>query len=269
MKNLSNWRSVRIWQSGLERQLRQRHTLWLHGWCIGLLVMGLMWITAHLQMVAGSDSLALRYFVTLGVGYLGYLVVLRLWAGALLRRGADTTDAGADLLEPALDLAANMAQPTSRLPSMDAGGGGDFAGAGASASADFSAAGDAAPALGKVVGGAFDAVAGSDEGAVVVVPVVVVFLIGFLVLMGAGSLVLLYFGWEVLMATAVEVAFSYVAARTAVRVAREGWLSAVMRLTWKPLLGALLSAVALGAVLDHFVPTARSLPHAIQLITVR
>ncbi len=267
MKNLSNWRSVRIWQSGLERQLRQRHTLWLHGWCIGLLVMGLMWLTAHLQMVAGSDSLALRYFVTLGVGYLGYLGLLRLWAGALLRRGADTPDGGVDLLEPAIDLVASTGRSAPRVPSMDAGGGGDFAGAGASA--DFSAAGDAAPALGKVVGGAFDAAAGSDEGAVVVVPVVVVFLIGLLVVMGAGSLVLLYFGWEVLMTVAVEVAFSYVAARTAVRVAREGWLPAVLRLTWKPLLGALLSAVALGAVLDHFVPTARSLPHAIQLITVR
>lgn len=268
MKNLSSWRSVRIWQSGLERQLRQRHKLWLHGWCIGLLVMGLMWATAHLQMVAGSDSLALRYFVTLGVGYLGYLVVLRLWAGALVGRPPEVADAGADLVEPVIDVAGNIPLPTPRLPSIDLGGaGGDFAGAGASA--DFSVVGDAAPVLGDVAGGAIDAVAGSDEGAVVVVPVVVVFVIGCLVVMGAGSLMLLYFGWEVLMTAAVEVAFSYVAARTAVRVAREGWLSAVLRLTWKPLLGALLCAVALGAVLDHFVPTARSLPHAIQLITTK
>lgn len=268
MKNLSSWRSVRIWQSKLERQLRQRHKLWLHGWCIGLLVMGLMWATAHLQMVAGSESLALRYFVTLGVGYLGYLLVLRLWAGYLVGRPPDVADAGADLVEPAIDVASHIPLPKPGLPSIPvSGGGGDFAGAGASA--DFSVASDAAPVLGEVASGAIDAVAGSDEGAVVVVPVVVVFLIGCLVVMGAGSLVLLYFGWEVLMTAAVEVAFSYVAARTAVRVAREGWLSAVLRLTWKPLLGALFCAVALGALLDHFVPTARSLPHALQLITIK
>jgi hypothetical protein len=61
-------------------------------------------------------------------------------------------------------------------------------------------------------------------------------------------------------------AFSYVSARTAVRVVREGWLSAAVRLTWKPLMGAFFCAVFLGAMLDYFVPAAHSLPHAIRLI---
>jgi hypothetical protein len=39
---------------------------------IGLLVLGLMWATAHLQLLMGSESLALRYLVTLGVGYLSF-----------------------------------------------------------------------------------------------------------------------------------------------------------------------------------------------------
>jgi hypothetical protein len=96
--------------------------------------------------------------------------------------------------------------------------------------------------------------------------VVVVFLAGCLVVFGAGSLLLLYFGSEALLTVAVEVAFGYVSARTAVRMAREGWLTAAVRLTWKPLLGALVCAVLLGGLVDHFLPQARSLPHAVQLV---
>jgi len=99
-----------------------------------------------------------------------------------------------------------------------------------------------------------------------VVPVVAVFLICTAVVLGAGSLVLLYFSWDALLAVAIEVAFSYVSARAAVRVAREGWLMAAVRLTWKPLLGAVLCAVLLGAAIDHFMPQANSLPEAVRVL---
>ena len=115
-----------------------------------------------------------------------------------------------------------------------------------------------------VAGDAIEVAAGSDEAAIVVVPVVAVFLIGCVIIFGAGALVLLYFGREVLLAVAVELAFSYATARTAVRVTREGWASAAVRLTWKPLAGAVLCAVALGATIDHFIPTAQSLPQALR-----
>jgi hypothetical protein len=108
--------------------------------------------------------------------------------------------------------------------------------------------------------------AASDEGAIVVVPVIVVFLIGIAVALGAGSLLFLFFGWDVLLAVAIEVAFGYVSARTALGIAREGWLSAAVRLTWKPLLGAVLAAVLLGALIDHFLPAAHSLPQAVRLL---
>ena len=56
-------------------------------------------------------------------------------------------------------------------------------------------------------------------------------------------------------------------ARAAVGVKRQGWLGAAVRLTWKPLLGALLGAllcaVALGASIDTFLTDSPSLPHAI------
>lgn len=87
------------------------------------------------------------------------------------------------------------------------------------------------------------------------------------ILFGAGALVLLYLDWEVLLAVAVELAFSYATARTAVRVTREDWASAAVRLTWKPLAGAVLCAVTLGATIDYFIPTAQSLPQALKDLT--
>ena len=126
--------------------------------------------------------------------------------------------------------------------------------------------GSSSSALGDLASGAADAVAGSDEGAVVVVPVVAIFLIGAALIFGAGSLAMLFFGWDVLLAVAVELAFSVATARAAMGVEREGWLGTAVRLTWKPLLGALLCAVLLGATIDHFLPQANSLPEAVRII---
>ncbi len=118
-----------------------------------------------------------------------------------------------------------------------------------------------------MAGGALEVAGSADEGAIIVVPIVAVFLICVAVVLGAGSLVLLYFSWDALLAVAIEIAFSYVSARAAVRVAREGWLMAAVRLTWKPLLGAVICAVALGALLDRFMPQVNSLPEAVRVLT--
>lgn len=275
MKVLSNWRAVRLWETQLERELHQRHSLRLHGFFIGSFMLLLMWGVAALQMHLGVQSLALRYLVTLGVGYLLYLLVLRGWAQRLVERRTDLEVDVPDLSggPSSGSGSGGGASPTSggsgQLPHT---GGGDFAGAGASG--DFggsthSVAEAGGEGLGKLASGAFEAAGSADEGAVVVVPVVAVFLIGAAVLFGAGSLVVMYFGFDALLAVAIEVAFSYTAARTAVRVSREGWLSAAVRLTWKPLLGALVCAVVLGLSIDHFLPQANSLPEALRLLRAR
>ncbi len=226
-------------------------------------MLGLMWAAAHLQMLMGSDSLAIRYLLTLGIGYLGYLVVLRVWAATLVRRESVGLDFIGEIPMPDVGGSINSSSPATNTV-FQSGGGGDFGGGGADG--DFSGVVESSDSVGDVVSGALDVAAGSDEGAVVVVPVVAVFLVGVALLFGAGSLLLLYFGWDALLAVAVELAFSYVSARTAIRVVRQGWLSAAVRLTWKPLLGALVCATMLGATLDYFVPAAKSLPHAIKLI---
>ena len=263
MRNLSNWRSVRLWESDVEQQLRQRHWLWFHGLCIGSVVLAVMWAVSYLQMRIGSDSLALRYLVTLGVGYLVYLLVLKSWAAALIKQSSSRTDFAGDIPLPGTwpDVPGKALRAGNPMQSGD---GGDFGGGGASG--DFSGTADVDKSIGEFASGAVEAVTGADDGAVVVIPVVAIFLIGCALVFGAGSLLLLYFGWEALLAVAVELAFSYVSARTAVRVVREGWLLAAVRLTWKPLLGALLCAVLLGASIDYFIPGAHSLPHAIKII---
>ena len=247
-------------EGALVRHLRSRHVLWLHGWAMGLLTLGAMLLATTALRHAGVESLALRYALALGVGYLVYLLLLRVWAGMLVREEErDVPDPGLDLPWPDGGGRAGGGY--------EAGGGGDFGGGGAHASFDVPA--DAGSALGDAASGALDAVSGADEGAIVVIPVLAVFAAVAAALLGAGWLLLAYFGTEALLAAAVELAFAYTAARTVVRVEREGWLLAAIRLTWKPLLGSLVSAVVLGAAIDHFVPQADTLPEAVRLLRTR
>lgn len=273
MKNLSNWRSVRLLESRLQHDLRQRHAFWLHGLCIGLVTLAITWGASYVQRRLGVELLALRYLVSLGLGYLGYLVMLRLWAGALVRKYQSRKDKRSDWSN--LDVnwpdcgTGGSASAPGRIPAGHSAGGGDFGGGGASSG--FSGPAQALDAdaggLGDIVGGAIEAAGSADEAAVVVIPVVAVFVIGCAMFLGAGSLLLAYFGWEALLAVSVELAFSYASARVAVRVVREGWLSAALRLTWKPMLGAVVCAVLLGATVDYFVPAAHSLPQALRLVS--
>lgn len=279
-KKTSNWRSVRMPHHGsVARTLQQRYSLRWHGLLIGSFTLLLMWSTSHVQMLLGMDSLALRYLITLSVGYLGYLLVLRAWAARLVRQerkpGDGSGDASLDVPDVSWPGGSSSGGGGGQVP-LPRAGGGDFGGGGASG--DFggdwvsglseagSASSSESSALGDLASGAADALGSADEGAVVVVPVVAIFLIGAAVILGAGSLAMLFFGWDVLLTVAVEVAFSVATARAAVGVEREGWLGAAVRLTWKPLLGALFCAVVLGATIDHFLPDVHSLPEAVRVL---
>ena len=263
----SSFGSVRVDVAALTRRdLRSRHVLWLHGWAMGLLTLGVMWLTTALLRWAGVDTLALRYALTLGMGYLCYLALVRVWAGMLIRREAP------DIPDLVPDLPGGASSHPGSGGGVQSGGGGDFGGGGADAA--FDGAADAAfdaPAdafggvLDEVASGAFEAAGAADEGVIVVIPVLAVFMVVLATVFGAGWLLWLSFGTEALLAVAVELAFAYTASRTVVQVEREGWLLAAIRLTWKPLLGALICAVLLGALIDHFMPDAGSLPEAMRL----
>jgi hypothetical protein len=236
---------VKVQEGEITRHLRSRHVLWLHGWVMGLLTLGVMWLATAALRHGGVQSLAVRYTAVLGVGYLVYLLLLRVWAGMLVSEEAPEVNMD-DLYWP------------------DGGGrGGGQAGDGCHGGGAGDV-GDAGSALGDVASGALEAAGAADEGAIVIIPVLAVFTAVVAMLLGAGCLLLAYFGTEALLAASVELAFAYTVARTAVRVEREGWLLAAIRLTWKPLLGALVSAVLLGALVDHFAPQAHTLPEAVR-----
>jgi hypothetical protein len=118
--------------------------------------------------------------------------------------------------------------------------------------------------LGQAVEGAGSALDGADDGAVVLIPVLAVFGLLLAAMLGAGWLAWLLFSTEVLLAVAVEVAFALLLARTLYRIEREGWLLAAVRLSWKPLLAALVCAVLVGAVLDHVFPQADTARQAVK-----
>lgn len=231
----SDWRRLRVpCREDFQQSLQSRNSLRLHGWLIGLFMMAFMWAISRFQwMLLGDGSLALRYLITLGSGYLVYLLVLHEWTKwVLLNEEGD----GADVdVGDAIDIADAV------TPRIDGSG------------------------LGDVASGALEGLGAADEGAIVVVPVVAIFVAVVALVLGAGALMWLYFGSEVLLAVAVELAFSVATARALMGAERAGWITAAVRLTWKPLLGALVCAVALGWVIDHYLPEAQSLPHAVQL----
>jgi hypothetical protein len=235
-----------------ELSLRERYWLRLHVLVIALLTLAALMAVSAGLMHAGVQSLAVRYGLALPAAFAMYLLLLRLWA-AELARGQSPFD-GADPSQ-ALDL---LPTRSTDAP-FSSGGGGDFGGGGASGSWTE----EAASKTGDVVGSALD---GADEGAVVLIPVAVLIGIALLLAAALGVGVFAFLGVEVLVAVTVEVVLASVAGSWAYKGFAEGWLDAALRHIWKPALTLLIAGVLLGAVIDRWMPDARSLPHALSLL---
>jgi hypothetical protein len=253
MSSTAQWqRSERKLIEMTRQRLRQQRWLRCHVLLIALCTLGCLALGGALLRSAGIESLAWRYALLLPLTYLVYLGLLRLWAAYLV---------GREQLGPdGLDLAIDVPMPRRGVnaePEFHSGGGGDFGGGGASG--DFGEIGEGAMKAGGEVLGAL------DEGAVVALPLLAVVAIAGLLagLLGAGVFVL--FGVEVLLAVAVEVALAALAGGFAWRRQREGWLSRALGHTWRAAFASLVLGVALGAAIDHWLPEARSLPHALSL----
>jgi hypothetical protein len=212
------------------RWLQSHRWLRLHVGLLALCCLGCLWLSGALLRWAGVDALSLRFGLSLAISYGVYLGLLRLWAAYLLsREDADLSDA-AEL------------------------------------------GWDVAEAGGSLGGRALDAVelaSGLDEGALVLLPIAA--LIGMALALAAllGAGVTLLFGVEVLMAVSVEVALAAFAAGLAWRHQRQfergGWLRCALQHTWAGALALLIAGVGLGAAIDHWMPAAESLPHAVRL----
>ncbi|MEG0000124.1 MAG: hypothetical protein RR720_06940 [Comamonas sp.] len=264
----SSWTRIALpAEQQMRRQLQSRHWLRLHAWLTGLFTLAVMAALSAILLHVGMHSMALRYGLVLAAGYGVYLLLVRLWAEAMLRR---SWDGPADLpIEVPWPGGATPGEASAEL----SGQGGSFAGGGASGGWDSGgeALGSVAENLAEGAGGV-DLSAGldaADAEGVVLLPVLLVFGLLLLALTGAGSLLWLMFGSELFLAVAVEVAFALLMARTLYVVEREGWLLVALRLTWKPVLGALLVTVALGWAGDFFFPQADSLAQVVAALRGR
>ncbi len=245
--------------------LRARRWLRWHCSLIGLCTLLAGWACSHALMRLGTDALALRYGASFAVAYCVLMFLLYLWARWLLSRDE------ADWLQ--IDGSGQGGGSGSRsagdLSSMKSGGGGDFGGAGGGGSFDApdlpTAVSDGA---GEAVGGALELAGAADEGAIVLIPIALV--VGIALALGTvlGFAVFGLFGVEVLLAVAVEIAIASVGGAIAYKAGAEGWLAAAWRRTFWPAIATLVCVVVLGAAIDHWLPDAQSLPHALRLLRV-
>jgi hypothetical protein len=249
----------RVSAIALRAELRHRYWLRLHGLMIGGATLLATWLTSHALLLLGMSALGLRYVMAILAGYGVYLLLVRWWARRLIERRENDVDPGADVGSVDIDAPGSACEPVMR-----SGEGGDFGGGGASG--DFGdVLGESATSAGEVAGNVLEGAASADEGVVIAIPLAIVAFVGWLLLMVLGGLMMMFFGIEVLLAVAVELAFAYAAGRSAVVMAREGWLGAAWRLTRMPLLAILCGVFVLGWSINHWVPGAQSLPQAVKL----
>lgn len=279
--------------------LRARRWLRLHALLLGGLTLGLCAAISAGLLRLGLESLLWRPLAALLLTYPLYLGLMGLWARLLLGREASApevpvrasdavAEASADATGGLIDA---LARGTVRVAPPLSGGGGDFAGGGASAAFEMpgatgsthSALADAvngvAGAVGDAVGGVADAVGSavgkvtdvgsdsddSDAGAVVV-PLLVV--IGVTVALAAalGFAVFGLFGVDTLLGASVEVAFGSMGGALAWRARREGWLAHTLRRTAWPMLGLLGCVAVAGWLLQTWVPQAQTWPQALRVV---
>jgi hypothetical protein len=246
----------------VRNDLRARRWLRWHCMLIGSLTLLAGWACSHTLMRLGSDALWLRYGASFAVAYVVLMLLLYLWARWLLSREEGDW--------PQIDGGGSGGGSRSGIePSMQSGGGGDFGGAGGGGSFDLpelpAAVSDSA---GEAVGGALEIAGAVDEGAIVLIPVALV--IGVALALGTvlGFAVFGLFGVEVLLAVAVEIALASVGGALAYKAGAEGWLSAAWRRTFWPAVATLACVVVVGAAIDHWLPQAQSLPHALRLLRI-
>jgi hypothetical protein len=241
-------------------ELRARRWLRWHCSLIASVTLLTTWTCSHALMRLGTDALSVRYGVAFAAAYATLLLLLYLWARWLLSRDEgdwlQLDGGGGDGSGVRLDCALDA-------PIFRSGGGGDFGGAGGGDSFELPDANGA----GEAAGSLFEAAGSADEGALVLVPLALV--VGVALAIGAvlGFVVFGLFGVDLLLAVAVEVAIASVGGALAYKAGAEGWLGAAWRRTRTAALIGLIVLVSLGAAIDRWMPEARSLPHAVRLLT--
>jgi hypothetical protein len=246
------------------RQLRTyltRHHYPRLAMCAVLMLGGLAgFLTSAGLLEAGFRSMAWRYGLAALVGYGVFLLGLRLWL-TLQGRGRLRFQDVVDALDLVPTPRGGSGAASGTALEFQFGGGGGFSGGGAQGSLDSAGIHEAASAA-EVASSASgsadvaDAASALDEGAVVVIPVLVV---GFIVV-GLVGVVTVLVGAPGLLA---ELLLDGVIAGTAYHRLRQvpfqHWLHGALHRTWKPMLALTLALVAAGLMAQWISPGADSI----------
>lgn len=228
-------------------------------------------------LLLGLESLLLRWPMAVFAAYGGFLLGIRVWLAYIgLGRHLGGEDDGGNLADGALDVADFGFSGSSgnsgggiggglRVPEIPGGPSGSFGGGGASS--DFAAL----PEGGGSLGDSLPSVdlpdldlGGADDGCL---PVLVLLAVAALLLAVFG--VGIYVIWQapfMLAEAAFEAALAAGLIRSAHRITDPGWIGGAVRASWKPLLWVLVITLLAAAVVEHYVPQARTLLEAIRLL---
>lgn len=237
----------------LQRQLEQQAYPRLQMGFIVALTGAAGWVVSALLLHLGMDQMAVRYPLALGGAYLVFLGLLWLW----LRTQAQDYVELPDVLD--LGLPGPHGGDTVPLPSLRSGGGGDFAGGGASGQFDASATLPMEePSVLSSVGDAVDSAGDADELAIPLLA------IALAVGLACASLYVVNLAPALFAELLFDGALSYSLYRRLRRDDSSHWLSTAFRRTALPFALTAVFLVLVGAGLTAYAPDAHTLGQALQ-----
>lgn len=228
------------------------------------------WLGSFVLLRLGIESMAIRYPMASFVAYLGFLGLIWAW---LRTNAEDYIDPVADQMtsfgsaEPSNPgLAAHGGGSTQEFDGEFSGGGGEFSGAGASGNWDAASMTEAAEfdaEAGESLGETLGSVGDADE---MTIPLVVIF-----VLLGLAfaSLYVIYAAPLLLAEVLVDGAIAYAFFRHIRGLDPHHWLGSAIRRSIAPFLLTALFLAAMGMLMTHYAPEARSVGDVMRHASVK
>lgn len=257
-------------RKAFKRHLERRYSLRLHMAAI-LLATALSGVLfSKVLLFFGVLDFRIRYPLAVAFAYLVFFACVRLWLACISSTRESKTAEG-DWLVDFIPSSSSGGGGGKEIPSFH-GGGGKFAGAGASGSfenpdqalvkgailadSQQTSGEGAAKGVGKVLEGAGGSL--GDDNIIVAVIVLVVLVVTIL----ASAAFLVHGAPDILSEAAFEGLLAVSLIRQARTISEKAWVGSVLKATWKPFAIILAVAFLSGAVLHSFFP------HAVKLTDI-
>lgn len=219
------------------------------------LTAGVGMLSSFVMLQLGLEVMAVRYPLALMVAYLFFLFFIWLW---LRTKAEDYIDL------PNWTPSISWPKSPTRLPEFKSGGGGDFAGGGATGSFDgtTTALQSASSSPLVEVGDSVEAITDTDELAAPLLAITLV--IGTVIGMALACVYVVNLAPVLFAEVLVDGTLSYALVRHLRGQEPEHWLSSTFRRTVLPFAGAAVFLVAMGAAMAAYAPNAKSIGEVLQ-----